>query len=278
MRCALLVAAFACVACGDADPGSPVSGPRIIAVVASPPTIAVDGTTRLSVVTAIDGFPVPADAVAWRACSPYALVVDPVRDCTGETALALAADAEGHAVLDVAALAARFAIAVPSSSRVDDPCGEQVLPVSVVVEAELGGARLIAVKTVEIGVAPAARTNPVVLHGMLGDVPLSDGAVVDGGRRYALGAEVDPATRDLVCVEDEVMPTRRESVEVYALAGGGAVVRGNDIDVEDDETNMTTVEPVELELPSGPAMIPLWLVGIDRNGGVGVRFLVLDVR
>jgi hypothetical protein len=278
MRSALFVTVLALAACDDSPPGSPVAGPRIIAVLADSPTIAADGTTRISALTAIDGFPAPADTVSWRACSPYALVVDPVRDCTGDTALALAVDGDGRGVLDAAVLASRFEVAVPHIPGADDPCGDQILPVTIVIEADVGGQRLIAIKTVEIGVAPPVRTNPVVVHAVVDGVPVTDGAVLDGGRRYALGAEVDPASRDLVCVRDETMPTQRESVEVYALAGGGAVVRGNDIDVEDDEAGVTTVDPVELELPPGPATVPLWLVGIDRNGGVGVRFLVLDVR
>ena len=157
---ALLITALALAACDDSAPGSPVAGPRIIAVIADPPTIAADATTHLSVLTAIDGFPAPADAVMWRACSPYALVVDPVRDCAGDAALELALDADGDAVLDVAALAAKFDIVLPSITSADDPCGEDVLAVSVVVEAEVAGERLIAVKSVEVGVAPPVRTNP----------------------------------------------------------------------------------------------------------------------
>lgn len=278
MSRALVCTVLALAACDDGPPGSPVAGPRIIAVIADPPTVSTDGTTHLSVITAVDGYPVPADAVTWRACSPYTLVVDPLRDCAGDRALELAVDAEGRAVLDVAALAERFDVVVPSIPGADDPCGEQVLPVSIVVEAELAGQQLIAVKTVEVGVAPPVRTNPVVLHALHGNEPLTDGSVLPRGMRIALGAEVDPASRDLVCRRDETTATHRESVEVYALAGGGAVVRGNDIDIDDDDEGMTRVEPVELELPAEPGMVPLWLVGIDRNGGVGVRFLVLDVR
>jgi hypothetical protein len=272
----VLLALVATLAGCDGDaPGSLLDGPRVIAVIADPPTVAVNGVARVELISTIDGFIAAPDAVAWRACSPRAVIVDPVRDCAGDAALALEVDEHGRAIVDVAVIAARFGIPLPPA--MDDPCGRQVLGITIVVEVQLAGSRLIARKQLWVGASPPPRQNPAFVHVLADGVPLADGATAARGVTLTIGADLAVDSLDLVCSEGASEPSRRESVRVAVYAGGGVTASDTGFEVVDQD-GATRSGTVDLTLPSSAATVPLWLVAIDEGGGAAATHLVIEVR
>ncbi len=274
---ALALAAAATAACSDDATTSLLDGPRVVAIVADPPTVAADGVAQLALVTALDGAPAAPDEVSWRACSPAWPVADPVRDCSGDRALALPVAPDGRAVVDVAAVAARFGLALPPAPADGDPCGRAVVPVTIVVEAELGGARLIARKQLDVGAAPPPRTNPAFVQVRVDGAPLAPGAPLPAGATVALSADLAADALDEVCEPDGEAPARHEDVRVAVYAGGGATLSELAFDVIEVE-GATITGAVELTLPEAPDDVPLWLVAVDEGGGVAVWHDVVPVR
>jgi hypothetical protein len=272
----LALAALALSACDDSAPRTLLDGPRVVAVIAEPPTVSATGTSTLTLVTALDGLPTAPDSVSWRACSPGRLVVDPVRDCAGDTAEPLPVDDQGRAIVDVAALAARFGVPLPPAMG-DDPCGRAVIPLTIVVEAELAGARLIARKQLAVGAAPPPRVNPVIVHAVADGAPLSSGASYPVGTTLELSADIGLDSLDLVCEPDGTTPARHEDVRIAVYAGGGATASDRAFDIAEVE-GATIAGSIELTMPDAPSSVPLWLVATDDGGGVAVSHLVLDAR
>lgn len=253
-------------ACSDGPPGTVLDGPRVMALIADPPTVGIDQVATVSLVTAVDGVLTPASSPRWRACPPWAVVADPVRDCA-DGAIELAVDAEGRAVFDAGALAAAWGVTPPPAP--DDACGEAVVDVIVVVEADLAGARLIATKQVEVGAAPPARRNPVITRVLVGGEPVEDGAVVPAGATLDLTVDVARDSLDLVCTDDATTPDTLEDVRVFLYAGGGATTDDDDLEITEVE-GASIAETKALTLPTTPGDVPLWLVATDRGGGVSV--------
>ncbi len=261
-------------ACSDGPPGTVLDGPRVMALIADPPTVGIDQIATVSLVTAVDGVLSPAAAPRWRACPPWAVVADPVRDCA-EGAIDLAVDAEGRAVFDAGALAAAWGVTPPPAP--DAVCGEAVVDVIVVVEADLAGARLIATKQVEVGAAPPARRNPEITRVLIGGEPVEDGAVLSAGATLDLTVDVARDSLDLVCSDGATTPDKLEDVRVYLYAGGGATTDDNDLEITDVE-GASVAETKALTLPDTPGTVPLWLVATDRGGGVSVVQRTLRVE
>lgn len=271
MRSGLVfVLALVLAACEDSAPMTLLDGPRVVAIIADPPVVSTSATAALTLVTALDGLPASPDRVSWRACSPAWPVIDPLRDCVGEP---LPTDAEGRALVDVAALAERFGASVPPSG--EDPCGRAVIPLTIVVEAELGGARLIARKQIDIGASPPRRGNPVFVQ-LVGD-GAALGSEASAGSQITLSADLATDALDLVCDEGADVPSRAESVRVAVYVGGGAVASDLSFDILDIE-GATIAGSVDVTMPDVPASVPLWLVAVDEGGGVAVAHSVLDVR
>lgn len=275
MRATLLFAGVVLAACSDTVPTTLLDGPRIVAVIADPPTAAVDGTVSLTLVTALDGAPATPDVVRWRACSPATLVVDPARDCVGDRAEPLSVDVEGRAWLDVGALARRFEIPLPPVS--DDPCGRAIVPLMIVVEAELGGARLIASKQVIVGQRPPPRTNPQFLQILADGLAISDSTTFERDQQIQLSADLARDSLDRVCEPADTTPSRRENVRVAVYVGGGAMASDLAFDVL-EVADATIAGTIEVAMPGTSGSVPLWLVAVDEGGGVDVVHAVVDVR
>lgn len=260
---------LALAACDDETPGTLLDGPRVLALVADPPVLAPDSSSTLTAVTSLDGVPATADAITWRVCSPYAVVVDPVRDCEGSNALVLT-----NAVIDARAVAAHFDITVPPNLPTD-VCTPSPLSLTVVAEIELAGSRLIAKK--QIGVAAtAARMNPVFVHARIDGAPVGASAELAAGTTVTLDADIAVDSLDPVC-DDDTGAERREDVRVVVYPGGGAIASDDSFDIEARDGVVTTGS-VELELPTAAGAIPLWLVVVDETGGAAATYIAITAR
>jgi hypothetical protein len=266
----LIVAPLA--ACDASTPRTLLDGPRVLAIVAEPPVIALDTTTRLAAITALDGLPAVPDRIEWRACAPWAVVVDPVRDCAGEAALALATDADGGAVLDPEEIAAGFSITLPTIPPA--ACAAPTPALTVVAELELAGVRLIAKKQVPIA-ATADRANPVFVQVRIGGEPIAPTTAVPAGATVLLSADIAVDTLDLACRPDGA--STLEEVRVVTYPGGGAIASDDAFTIADRDGTLTAGS-VELTLPDEPATVPLWLVAVDETGGAAATFSPLVTR
>jgi len=274
-RASIILVALAVVAgpgCDDAVPGSVLAGARTIAVIAAPPVIALDAASTVTAVVALDGVRAPLEQVAWRACSPWAVIVDPVRDCRGEAAMALTPGAAGDAVVDAAALVQRFGAPPVGSAPASDACPGDVLPVTIVLDGELAGEPVLATKQVRVGLAPPPRRNPSFVRVLADAADLADGAMVPPGATLVVTAELDPAAADPAC--DPQDPARLELATVTVIAGGGASVSPGSFGVD---AGAALAGDVELTAPTEPGPFPLWLIAVEPDGGVAVAYRTLTV-
>ena len=118
----VLVVALCARGCG-ASPELPISritGPRVLAVLSEPSSLAIDKQARLSVLVVDEfgprqGVPGaagpgdrPVDAIRWRACAPWRFIADPVRDCSGSDAFNLGTTGSGQTDISATELEAAF--------------------------------------------------------------------------------------------------------------------------------------------------------------------------
>lgn len=271
-RAALLLLALA--ACDDETPGSLLDGPRVLALVADPPVLAPESSSELTAVTSLDGVPAIPDAIAWRVCSPYAVVADPVRDCAGANALAIDPAADGRVIVDARAVAAHFGITVPANLPTD-ACAPSPLSLTVVAEIELAGSRLIAKKQIAIA-GTADRKNPVFVDARIDGAPVGASAELAAGTTVVLAADVAVDSLDPVC-DDDTGAERREDVRIVVYPGGGAIASDDSFSIEDRD-GVVTAGSVELELPADAGAIPLWLVAVDETGGAAATYIAITTR
>ncbi len=259
--------------CDDATPGTLLDGPRVLAIVAEPPVVAPGTSTRLEAIAAVDGLPVMADRVSWRACAPWAVVADPVRDCAGDAAVELTTGPAGEALIDGDELAARFGFEPPPPPTTTHACAAAAPTLTVVAELELDGARLIAKKDVPIAAAPDRR-NPAFVQARIDGAAADAGAMLPAGATVRLGADIAIDTLDLACAPDG--NSAREQVRIFVYPGGGAVADDDSFVIAEREGTIVAGS-VELQLPGEPGDVPLWMVAVDETGGVAARFAPIVV-
>lgn len=270
---AMLIGALATTAaCGDtAAPSTLITEPRLLAVAAEPPVTTLDGTVALrALIVDRDGAPAAID-VTWRACSPWRPIRDPDLDCAPADALPLTVDANGAARLDVAAVIARWGgPATPWPPP--GPCPGPTAVVPVIATAIVDGLRLIARK--EVGVAAAARRNPVIAAITLDDGPAA--RFVPGvAHRLAAVPEVDAL--DQTCTDDPTPVPVREGVKTYFyVSAGGLDATFAEVGYQPDGT--ASIGSVELTPPDDVDALRLWAVMIDGDGGVAWTGRTLTAR
>jgi len=268
-----VIRAAACIlvtaACSDVAPSTRLDGARILAIIADPPVIAPGTTTRLTAISTVDGLPASPDRIAWRACAPWAVVADPLRDCIGDAALALDSDAAGNAVLDIEQVARQFSVDLPTTA----PTGCEIAPpkLTVVADLEVAGARLIAKKQIPLAATVDLR-NPVLVAATIDGEPLASPAL-PVGETVRLSAEIAADTLDVACQPDGGLTLEEVRVAVYL--GGGAVVSDDAFTIAERDGTLVAGS-VEVVLPDEPAILPLWLVAVDDTGGVAAWFSALE--
>ncbi len=259
MARALLTLALVTAGCSDTfPPSSLVTDLRVLGVRAEPPEILPEQTARLeALIVDPEG---GGYAIAWRACDPALLETDdPERDCAGESALALDADADGAATFDPAAIAAAFGYE-EALAKLD---GESVARVLVVLTVEGGDKSVTAVKRVAVSRAEARNRNPVV-----------DAAFAPA----CLGGKDDPIAPAVPIESFEVADKKRaveveghETIEVRLYADAGRFDRAR---LELLWTPEGEPEPDEASWSKGGDAADetrFWAVAYDGRGGVAWR-------
>lgn len=296
-RAGALLLALAAAVCGcdplPFTPSSLVDKPRIAAIAAEPPVVAVDGATTLTALVVSpdgrDSSVAPDRAldldIRWRVCNPWRPVFEPDRDCAPDQALALpAADGalwQGQAEVDLAEVLEAFPPppeiieqigGMPGEPGMEPPQDEcphsyRHAELPVVAEVTVGENRLLAIQRVRVTWQPAGRRSPALVGLVLGDV-VADGSEpipYTPGADHDLTASMDGESLDPACVDgdpDQVAPERVE-VRVYVTAGE---LDEREVDIEYDEDGSEIAEIINWRAPaSGP--VTAWLVATDTDGG-----------
>lgn len=278
---AALLAGVGCAGEGG-SPSSRVVQPRILAVQAEPPVVGIGQDAAMTPLLAgVDS----SMSVEWsfRACSPWVVIADPTADCGPDESLALDPDTFTNgdgAWLRTGQVLAAFPPpdwwqpgAMPVKLGGAEPeCGApyESVDVTVVAEAHIrtdGGndTRLLATKRVRVTFAPVVRQNPVIDNLTLND-ELTPGEFTPGAQ-YTLIAAPRQDSLDLLCTDDG--QAKLESVTVFVYISAGQV-EDPAIDVRYSPEGQETAGSTVWTAPDqGDAS--LWLVAIDRDGGIGWR-------
>ena len=283
----------------EGSPSSQVTQPRILAVQADPPVVVLGQDSALRpLLVGLD----PSESVTWqfRVCDPWRIIADPTADCGPDDSLPLEGasfENSAGAWLRTASVLAAFPpppwYQPGSSDGPQEGTGEPTLPgdaepecampyefVEVVVVAEAliaapdgtGETRLLATKRVRVTVEPVVRRNPIIENLTLdGDL---NPATFTPGAPYVLIAAPRQDSLDVVCNSDGVGVMERVRVYLYTDAGQ---LEDRSVRVsytpEGEETAGSTVWTAP---DQGGAT--LWLVGIDRDGGIGWLQVNLSAR
>ncbi len=261
MRARIIVAfALVLAACDGESPApqSLIAEPRVLAVRAEPPVVAPGELATLDALVVDDRGARLSPPLTWRACDPWRFVLDPDQDCGPEASLPL------DGALDPLAVLARFPPPVGSSPPLaasgDECAGRDLsLPLPVVVETDVGGQRLVAIKTVLLVQAPVPATNPGVGAVLLDGDP--DATAFEPGREYEVSVADIAVARDDDC--DPGPP--RLLVQLYTTGG----------DIDDDDVGISVPADQTARVPlttwraPEAASVALWILAIDSDGGVG---------
>ena len=252
---ALLVAGCESVA----DDRALIDKPRLLAVRASPPILAGPAASvRLeSLFVDGDGARNDREPVRYRACSPWIFVVDPERDCPEEQALPLSERTLSSDELLAFYPPPEYAPDAPAPRPdADDACGPgPVLEVPIIASVRVEGVSVITMKRVPIFLDQVERRNPFIAG--LADVSQAD------SEERRLEVMIAPESLDRLCEDgDEAL----EPVRVYLYATSGELSpKAVDIVPGPDDA----LDPGEFTWTAAEAGARLWLVAIDRSGGVG---------
>jgi hypothetical protein len=284
-------------------PSSLIDKPRILAVAAEPPVVAVDGTATLTaLVVSPDGRDsgvAPGRAldldIRWRACNPWKPVFDPDRDCAAENALELtAADGDtwqGQAQVDLADVLEAFPVppeiidqigGMPPGMSPEDPdaCPHSYdyAELPVVAEVTVGQSRLLAIQRVRVTWEPAGRRAPALGGLVLDDVvaDASEPISFTAGADHRLTASMDQSSLDPVCLDDDPEQIAPEPVHVHAYVTAGELDE-HGTDIEYDEDGAESAGALTWTAPaSGP--VTAWLVVTDSDGGASWARFALEPR
>ena len=286
---AAALAGFGAGGCGEdrSDPITKITGPRVLAIIAEPSALELDGTTRLTTLTVdADGPRIgigastppggrPVDAVRVRACAPWKFIADPARDCAGADMLVLEPDPSGELVVSADALAAAFpsppgVIAPPDPWRVAIAAGLE-LRVPIVVEVDVDGQTLVARRDLHVVEAGTAYQNPRLAELRFDGVATT---TLRAGQRYTMTATVDPASLDPR--PGDAPRTVRERVDCYFYSPAGDIAEP-EVDVEEPDVEVLETEP-NAYTPGPPGATWLYVVATDDTGGMTADWVPLSIE
>lgn len=283
-RRALVVAVIAMLAgCDDdaVDPITRITGPRVLAIVTEPSTLALGGASALTAVTVdVDGprggvGARPVDAVRMRACAPWTFVADPDRDCVGADALVLVPDGDGRMVATAAALEAAFP-SPPGTGAPGAPWGAALaagltLRVPIIAEVEVDGQTLVARRDLLVVDASVADRNPAIAEIRFDGVATR---TLRSGQRYALTVTVDPASLDPRPGAEP--PSLREPVDCSFYSPTGELA-DRAVEIVDPDAPVPESAPIAYTA-GAPGPTWLFVVANDQTGGMSVVSLPLVVE
>lgn len=295
---ALLALTAALTGCDELPftPSSLIDKPRIAAISAEPPVVAVDGAATLTaLIVSPDGRDsgvAPDRAldldIRWRACNPWKPVFEPDRDCAPDDALALPA-ADGEAWQDQAQVDMTDVLeAFPPPPEIIDQIGGMpggmpggmepdpdacphsydYVELPVVAEVTVGENRLLAIQRVRVTWQPAGRRAPVLGGLVLDDVVAdsSEPIAFTPGAEHRLTASMDQGSLDPVCLDDDPDTSAPEPVHVHAYVTAGELDEP-DADIEYAADGAESAGTVTWIAPAS-GDVAAWLVVTDTDGGV----------
>lgn len=304
---AMLALAAALAGCNELPftPSSLIDKPRITAIAAEPPVVALDGTATLTALVVSpdgrDSSVAPDRAldldIRWRVCNPWKPVFEPDRDCSDENALELAGTDgdtwQGQAQVVMADVLEAFP---PPPDIIDQiggmpggmpgaepdpaacPHDYQYAELPVVAEVSLGESRLLAIQRVRVTLEPVDR-KPLVVSGLVLDdefTAVDEIASFTAGADQRLTVSMDRSSLDSVCLDDDPEQIAPEPVEVHAYVTAGELDEP-EADIEYAEDGTESAGTMTWTAPAS-ANVTVWLVVTDTDGGASWARFALRPR
>jgi hypothetical protein len=275
-------------------PSSLIDKPRIAAIAAEPPVVALDGAATLTALVVSpdgrDSSVAPDRAldleIRWRVCNPWKPVFEPDRDCANENALELAAmdgdTWQGQAQVAMADVLEAFPVppdiidqiggmpgGMPPGMEDPDDCPHSYdyVELPVVAEVTVGESRLLAIQRVRVTWEPVDR-KPLVVGGLVLDdeVTAVDQIVsFTPGAGQRLTVSMDRGSLDSVCLDDDPEQIAPEPVAVLAYVTAGELDEP-EADIEYAEDGTESAGTMTWTAPAS-GNVTAWLVVTDTDGG-----------
>ena len=272
MRIAAVFCAFCALACDDSDgrPATLIDEPRVLAVRADPPVVALDGIATIEVL-AVDEAGARLDVTpAIRACYPWRPLTAPDRECGPDASVAITGGQ-----IDAAAILEAFPpppgsiealVAAASSERCD--AGFAAVEIPLVIDARDQGAADLVTKALRVAVDRDGvfRTNPA-FGGLLFDgdfVAPGETATFDPTTDAVVSVELDRDAVDETCGDDDPTSLALESFQVNLYSTDGRF-DDRSISVELGQDGAEAIGDTRFNSAAGP--LALWLIATDADGG-----------
>ena len=285
----LLAMAVSASACGDSPelPISRITGPRVLAVLSEPSSLAIGKQARLTVLV-VDQFGPrqgipgaagpgdrPIDAVRWRACAPWQFISDPARDCVGSQALALTTIGPGQADISATALEAAFpappGIMAPANAWQFALAQGIPLTIPILVEVDIDGQTMVTRYDLPIIGSEETRKTPkisaVKFDGIAGNTLVR-------GQPTKITVAIDPTSIDKL--PDASEAPFFEEIDAYFYSPVGSF-SAFETETPDPDAPAPETEPVEFTADqAGDTWI--YIVVTDLTGGVNAEWLPITVQ
>jgi hypothetical protein len=286
---ALLTVALCLSACGDSVevPISRITGPRVIAVLSEPSSLAIGKQARLTVLV-VDQFGPrqgipgsagpgdrPVDAIRWRACAPWRFISDPGRDCIASDAFTLATIGSGQTDISAAELEAAFpappeTMAPPEAWKFALSLGIP-LTIPILVEVDVDGQTLVTRYDIPVIGSDETRKTPKIAEVRFNGVASN---TVVKGQPTKITVAIDPSSIDKLPNASEAPFFEQIDAYFYSPIGtfSAFATETPDPDAPAPETEPTVFTTDQ----AGDAWI--YVVITDRTGGVNADWIPITVQ
>ncbi len=277
------------VACGDSVevPISRITGPRVLAVLSEPSSLALGKQARLTVLV-VDQFGPrqglpgsagpgdrPVDAVRWRACAPWQFISDPGRDCVGGEAFALTTFGPGQTNVSADDLEAAFpappGIMAPANAWQFALSQGIPLTIPILVEVDVDGQTLVTRYDLPIIGNEETRKTPKIAEVRFDGVASN---TVVKGQPTKITVVIDPTSIDKL--PDASEAPFFEEIDAYFYSPIGTF-SAFETETPDPDAAAPETEPTEFTADqAGDTWI--YVVITDRTGGVNADWIPITVQ
>lgn len=277
------------VACGDSVevPISRITGPRVLAVLSEPSSLALGKQARLTVLV-VDQFGPrqglpgsagpgdrPVDAVRWRACAPWQFISDPGRDCVGSEAFALTTFGPGQTNVSADDLEAAFpappGIMAPANAWQFALSQGIPLTIPILVEVDVDGQTLVTRYDLPIIGNEETRKTPKIAEVRFDGVASN---TVVKGQPTKITVVIDPTSIDKL--PDASEAPFFEEIDAYFYSPIGTF-SAFETETPDPDAAAPETEPTEFTADqAGDTWI--YVVITDRTGGVNADWIPITVQ
>ena len=277
------------VACSDSVevPISRITGPRVLAVLSEPSSLALGKQARLTVLV-VDQFGPrqglpgsagpgdrPVDAVRWRACAPWQFISDPGRDCVGSEAFALTTFGPGQTNVSADDLEAAFpappGIMAPANAWQFALSQGIPLTIPILVEVDVDGQTLVTRYDLPIIGNEETRKTPKIAEVRFDGVASN---TVVKGQPTKITVAIDPTSIDKL--PDASEAPFFEEIDAYFYSPIGTFSTF-ETETPDPDAAAPETEPTEFTADqAGDTWI--YVVITDRTGGVNADWIPITVQ